>query len=91
MEWVEWLLSREFRQFVLDHGLFVHILFLARLVGVTVIELTVPARTISYRSVMVYDLIGFYGGIIMTISRFARRFLTPSWRYRLQRPSCSTT
>ena len=72
MEWVEWLLSREFRQFVLDHGLFVHILFLARLVGVTAIELIAPARTISYRSVMVYDLIGctLVGFILVPAAEF---------------------
>src|SRR3990167_9542921 len=72
MEWVEWLQSREFRQFVLDQGLFVHILFLARLVGVTVIELIAPARTISYRSVMAYVLIGctLVGFILVPAAEF---------------------
>lgn len=56
-EWVEWVLSREFRQFVLDNNLFFPLLFLARLIGVTALELVVPARKISYRSVIPHDLI----------------------------------
>lgn len=72
MDWIEWLFSREFRQFVLEHGLFVHVLFLARFVGVTAIELIAPARTISYRSVMVYDLIGctFVGLVLVPAAEF---------------------
>jgi sterol desaturase/sphingolipid hydroxylase (fatty acid hydroxylase superfamily) len=58
MEWIEWLLSREFRQFVLDHGLFIPLLFVARIIVVTTLELVAPARKISYRSVLLYDLIG---------------------------------
>jgi len=58
MEWIEWLLSREFRQFVLDHNLFIPLLFLARIVILTTLELIAPARKISYRSVFLYDLIG---------------------------------
>ena len=58
MEWIEWLLSREFRQFVLDHGLFIPLLFVARIIVVTTLEIIAPARKISYRSVFLYDLIG---------------------------------
>jgi hypothetical protein len=44
MDWVEWFLSREFRQFVLEHNLFFPLLFVVRLVGVTVLGLLRPAR-----------------------------------------------
>ena len=33
MEWIEWLLSSEFRKFLLDHDLFFPLLFLGRLIG----------------------------------------------------------
>ncbi len=39
MEWIEWLLSSEFRKFLLDHDLFFPLLFLGRLIGITAIEL----------------------------------------------------
>lgn len=58
MEWVEWLLSREFRQFILDNGLFIPLLFLARIIVVTSIEIIAPARKVSYRSVLLFDIIG---------------------------------
>ena len=34
MEWIEWLLSREFRQFILDNNLFFPLLFVWRAVGI---------------------------------------------------------
>ncbi len=58
MEWIEWLLSREFRQFVLDHDLFIPLLFAARVVCVTTLEWIVPARTVPYRSVLLMDIAG---------------------------------
>lgn len=58
MEWIDWLLSREFRQFILDHNLFLPLLFLARLVGVTMIENLFPARKVPYRSVLLLDIVG---------------------------------
>ena len=58
MEWVEWLLSREFRQFILDNNLFFPLLFVGRFIGVTALELLVPARRVSYRSVLWLDIIG---------------------------------
>ncbi len=58
MEWIEWLLSREFRAFVLDHGLFIPLLFVARVIGVTALEFMVPARKVPYRAVLVMDIIG---------------------------------
>ena len=59
MEWFEWLLSREFRQFLLDNNLFFPLLFVVRLLGVTTLESFVPARKVPYRSVLFLDIIGF--------------------------------
>jgi len=56
MEWVEWLLSREFRQFILDNNLFFPLLFVARFVGITAVELIRPARMVTYRKVVLKDL-----------------------------------
>lgn len=57
MDWVEWLLSREFRQFVLDHNLFFPLLFVGRLIGVTALELLRPARNIPYRTLIGRDVL----------------------------------
>lgn len=72
MEWIEWLLSREFRQFVLEHDLFFFLLFLARALAFTGLELIVPARNISYRSVFFYDLIGctLVGFVLVPAAQF---------------------
>ncbi|THJ19817.1 MAG: sterol desaturase family protein [Nitrospira sp. CG24D] len=59
MEWIEWLLSREFRQFLFDNNLFFPLLFVARLLSMTTLESFVPARKVSYRSVLFLDIIGF--------------------------------
>ena len=59
MEWIEWLLSSEFRKFLLDHDLFFPLLFLGRLIGITAIELWRPAREVSYRKVILNDLTVF--------------------------------
>lgn len=56
MEWIEWLLSREFRQFILEHNLFFTLLFLGRLIGFTAVELIKPARKVAYRKVILYDM-----------------------------------
>ena len=40
--------EREFRQFILNHDLFIPLLFLARVIFVTALELIAPARKISY-------------------------------------------
>lgn len=58
MDWIEWLLSREFRQFILDNNLFFPLLFVGRFIGATALELLVPARRVSYRSVLWLDIIG---------------------------------
>jgi len=72
MEWIEWVFSREFRQFILNHDLFIPLLFVARVIFVTALELIVPARKISYRSVILYDLIGctLVGYILIPASQF---------------------
>lgn len=72
MEWIEWVLSREFRQFILDHGLFIPLLFVARVMVVTTLELIAPARKVSYRSVFLYDLIGctFVVSILIPASEY---------------------
>ena len=67
MEWIEWLLSREFRQFILDNNLFFPLLFVARLIGVTALELVVPARAVSYRSLLWLDIIGATFLVYVTI------------------------
>ena len=58
MEWIEWLQSRESRQFVFDHGLFIPLLFTARVVFVTALEWMMPAREVPYRSILVMDIVG---------------------------------
>ena len=79
MEWIEWVLSREFRQFILEHNLFIPLLFIARAVAVTTLELIVPARNISYRSVIAPDLIGslFVGYLIVPASEFLSTRVMP--------------
>ncbi len=70
MEWIEWLLSSEFRKFLLDHDLFFPLLFLGRLIGITAVELWRPAREVSYRKVILYDLTVF---VVFSSSSFRRR------------------
>ena len=60
MEWIEWVLSREFRQYILGSGFFFFpLLFLLRIVGMTAVELLCPAKKVSYRSVALQDFIAF--------------------------------
>ncbi len=58
MEWIEWLFSREFRQFILNHDLFIPLLFTARVIFVTALEWIVPARKVPYRSLLLMDIVG---------------------------------
>ena len=58
-ETLAWLLSREFRAYILEHDLFFPLLFLLRCIGVTAIELWRPARPVSYRAVFHKDLTVF--------------------------------
>ncbi|HEX6727454.1 MAG TPA: hypothetical protein VF078_08870, partial [Nitrospira sp.] len=58
MEWIEWFQSREFRQFIFDHGLFIPLLFTVRVVFVTALEWMMPAREVPYRSILVMDIVG---------------------------------
>ena len=55
MEWIEWLFSKEFRQFILEHDLFFPLLFVLRFVGITAIELIRPARKVAYHQVVLKD------------------------------------
>ncbi|MEY4527087.1 MAG: hypothetical protein RL768_806, partial [Nitrospirota bacterium] len=58
-ELVSYLLSREFRAYILEHDLFSPLLFLVRVVGITAIEIWRPARPVAYRKVFPYDLTVF--------------------------------
>jgi len=58
-DFLAYLFSREFRAFILDHDLFFPLLFLARVVGITAIEIWRPARPVAYRKVFPYDLTVF--------------------------------
>jgi sterol desaturase/sphingolipid hydroxylase (fatty acid hydroxylase superfamily) len=60
VEWIEWLFSREFRQFILHHDLYFPLLFVGRLIGITAIELLRPARPVAYHKVMLYDITVFW-------------------------------
>lgn len=56
-----YLLSREFRQYLLDNNLFFFpFLFLVRIVGMTAVELISPARPVSYHRVFLQDLTAFF-------------------------------
>lgn len=56
MDWVDWLLSREFRAYILDHNLFFPLFFLVRLIGFTAVELIKPTRKVAYLKVILNDL-----------------------------------
>ena len=58
MDWIEWLLSREFRQFVLQHDLFIPLLFVGRVLAMTAVEWVVPARKVPYRTLLAMDIVG---------------------------------
>src|SRR5947209_16446900 len=56
---MDWLISHEARRFIITHGLFFPLLFVARLIGFTALEVLRPARTVFYRKVILYDLAAF--------------------------------
>ena len=56
---MDWIVSPDIRRFILTQGLFFPLLFVARLVGFTAVELLRPARTIRYQQVVLYDLTAF--------------------------------
>jgi len=72
MDWVECVSSREFRQFVLDHGLFIPLLFVVRVMVVTAFEWMVPARMVPYRSVLWRDILGatLVGYLMLPIAEY---------------------
>jgi len=77
MEWIDWLLSREFRQLILERDLFFPLLFLVRLFVITGIELVKPARKVEYRKVMLYDFAVFltYQFVIFPSAVFIDRWI----------------
>lgn len=56
---MDWLISPEVRRFIIANELFFPLLFVARLVWFTALELLRPARTVIYRKVILYDLAAF--------------------------------
>ena len=56
---MDWIVSPDVRRFVITHDLFFPLLFVARLVGFTAVELVRPARPISYRKVVLNDMTAF--------------------------------
>lgn len=55
-----WILSRDFRQYLLDNNLFFFpFIFAIRMVGMTAVELISPARFVSYRHVFLQDCAAF--------------------------------
>lgn len=72
MDWIEWLLSREFRQFVLQHDLFIPLLFIARVLVMTALEWVVPARNVPYRTLLAMDIVGaaLVGYLMLPAARY---------------------
>ena len=56
---MDWLISPEVRRFIITHDLFFALLFVARAIGFTTLEVLRPARTVFYRKVILYDLAVF--------------------------------
>lgn len=77
MEWIEWLFSREFRQFVLEHNLFFPLLFVVRLVGVTALEWLRPARNIPYGKLIGRDILlfSFFSYGMVPIAEYIDRWI----------------
>src|SRR5215217_9066951 len=77
MEWIDWILSREFRQYLLDQDLFFPLLFAGRLVGVTLLESLVPARKVMYRSMLWQDVLGAMTLVYITVplADYASKFI----------------
>ncbi|OQW36927.1 MAG: hypothetical protein A4E19_14415 [Nitrospira sp. SG-bin1] len=74
MDWIEWLLSKEFREFVLAHDLFIPLLFTARVVGMTALEWMFPARNVPYRTLLAMDIVGsaLVGYLMLPAARYLR-------------------
>lgn len=72
MDWIEWLLSKEFREFALTHDLFIPLLFIARVVGMTALEWLFPARKVPYRTLLVMDIVGaaLVGYLLLPAARY---------------------
>lgn len=72
MDWIEWLLSGEFRQFVLQYDLFIPLLFLARVLVMTALEWVVPARNVPYRTLLAMDIVGaaLVGYLMLPAARY---------------------
>jgi sterol desaturase/sphingolipid hydroxylase (fatty acid hydroxylase superfamily) len=86
MDWIEWLLSRDVRQFLLHNDLYFPLLFVARLIGVTVLECAHPTRKIPYRSVLWLDILGAIILVYVTVpaADYLRDFIAirpalPKW------------
>lgn len=58
MDWLEWLLSRELHQVVLQHDLFIPLLFIVRVLAMTALEWVIPAREVPYRTLLALDIVG---------------------------------
>lgn len=79
-EILAWLLSREFRVYLLDHDLVFPLLFAARVIGVTTLEQIYPARQIPYRSLLFLDILGatLVGYFLVPAARYLSHFLAVS-------------
>jgi sterol desaturase/sphingolipid hydroxylase (fatty acid hydroxylase superfamily) len=77
MDWADWLLGQEVRQFVLDHHLVYPLVFALRLFGVTALELLRPARTVPYRKLIGRDilLISIYWFGMVPIAEYIDRLI----------------
>ena len=75
MDWIAWLWSGEFRRFVLTHDLFIPLLFIARVVGVTALEWLLPARKVPYRTVLAMDIVGatLVGYLMIPVAHIPKR------------------
>ena len=77
MDLIDWLLSREVRQFVFDHNLVYPLVFVLRLFGWTALELFRPARTVPYRKLIGRDiaLISIYWFGMVPVAESIDRFI----------------
>lgn len=77
MDWIDWLVSRDVRQFVFDHHLVYPLVFVLRLFVVTALELLRPARRVPYRKLIGRDilLISVYWFGMVPIAESIDRFI----------------
>lgn len=73
MEWIEWLLSREFRQFVFDHSLFIPLLFTTRVILVTALVgyLLLPAALYVSERIVIRPVLPEFISALPTAATFA--------------------